>query len=267
MDFKKRYGSWVLVTGASAGIGRAICYELALKGLNVVAVARNESALTELKTDLENRYSVQVFSIVLDLASENFYEVILRETKTLDIGLVVPCAGEVYAGEFAKSDSSINKKIIDLNVSHPMLLVQAFVNKLIARKRGGVLFISSTFGYQAVPYFANYAATKAYVLAFGEALHVELARFGIDVTTVSPGLTSTKMSQNLPIDFKKMPIFEMSPQEVAKFSVAHLGKGMSAIPGFVNNMFVFSNKTVPRAFPVRLFGFLVRRGFNKGVIS
>lgn len=263
MDFKDRYGPWTLVTGASAGIGQAICVELASMGLNIVAVARDEALLAALKMELEAKYLIQVLVIPLDLASGNFHEVIRQITEELDVGLIVPCAGGVYAGDFAKSSIETNRRMIELNVMHPVLLVQSFMNKLIARKHGGVLFVSSTFGYQAVPYVANYAATKAYVLAFGEALHVELAKFGIDVTTISPGLTATNMSHGLPIDFKKMPIFEMQPDQVAKFGIAKLGKGMSAIPGFVNNMFVFFNRTIPRAFPVYLFGFLVKRAFRK----
>lgn len=263
MNFKEQYGPWALVTGASAGIGSAICRELAIKGMNIVAVARDETRLIKLKTELEALHAIRVLPIALDLTTERFYETISEKTAGLEIGLIVPCAGDVYAGDFAKSDIRINKRIVDLNVGHPVLLVQSLMERLIARKRGGILFVSSTFGYQGVPYVANYAATKAYILALGEALHVELKKFGIHVTTLAPGLTATHMSQSLPIDFNKMPIFEMESSQVARFGVAKLGKSMSAVPGFVNKLFIFSNRTIPRAFPVHLFGFLVLRAFKK----
>lgn len=109
---------------------------------------------------------------------------------------------------------------------------------------------------------ANYAATKAYILALGEALHVELGKHGIDVCVLSPGLTDTDMSANLPLDFSKLPMPYQSPQQVAKTGVKALGRKPTVVSGWVNKFYAWQNRLVPRSLPVSLFGFLVKRAFK-----
>jgi short-subunit dehydrogenase len=215
------------------------------------------------KKALTAEYRIDVRPLALDLATESFHTKILEATQDLDIGLVVPNAGMTEVGDFAKSSIGVNQRMIALNVAHPVTLAHSFIERLRARQRGGILFIASTFGYQGVPFFANYAATKSFVLNFGEALHFELKRFGIDVTTLSPGLTVTNMSKGLPIDFGKLPIFSQTPEAVARFGIYSLGKTASAVPGIVNNIFIFFNRITPRFFPVALFGNLIKRAFKK----
>jgi short-subunit dehydrogenase len=94
-------------------------------------------------------------------------------------------------------------------------------------------------------------------------LHVELKRFGVDVTVLSPGLTRTSMSEGLPLDLGKLPIRSESAAAVARFGVSRLGRTASAAPGILNNMFIFFNRLSPRILPVALFGFLVRRAFRR----
>src|SRR5262249_25128716 len=116
-----------------------------------------------------------------------------------------------------------------------------------------------------VPFFANYAATKSYVLNFGEALHVELKRFGVHVTTLSPGLTATDMARQLPLDLSKLPLVTHSPERVAWAGVSSLGKRASVVPRVINKAFAFFNRVVPRMLPVALFGFLIKRAFRRDI--
>ena len=263
MNFKDKYGPWALVTGASGGIGYALADELASLGLNVVTIARSTESLTAQKQEIEAKYGVKVNPLALDVATPSFPAEVLEATAGLDIGLVVPNAGTIEVGDFAKSDAAANKRLIAVNVEHPVMLANAFASRLVARGRGGIVLLSSTFGYQGVPYLANYAAGKAFILAFGEALHVELKRFGVDVTVLSPGLTRTSMSEGLPLDLGKLPIRSESAAAVARFAVSRLGRTASAAPGILNNMFIFFNRLSPRILPVALFGFLVRRAFRR----
>jgi uncharacterized protein len=263
MQFKSKYGPWAVVTGASSGIGLEICHELARRGLNIVAVARNEELLNLIKTELESTCAVEVRPLVLDLGISSSLAKLLEETRELDIGLVVPCAGTVEVGDFAKIDLSAQQCIVQLNVVHPLSLTHAFSGKFIERKRGGVLLVSSTFGFQGVPYFATYAASKAFILALAEALRFELEKFDIDVAVLSPGLTATNMTKRLPIDFRKLPMVAMTAKEVAEAGVGALHRKATAVPGLINKIFVFMNRLTPRKFPVVLLGFMIKNAFDK----
>lgn len=221
-DFQSRYGPWALVTGASAGIGKAIAHELAARKLNIVAVARRQNLLKALKDELEGRYRIDVHTMALDLTEPGAVEKIARAAEDMEIGLVVPAAGMAIAGEFTAAAPERNAAMAQLNMVVPMQLVQRFAGRMAERGRGGVLLVSSLFAYQGIPYLANYAATKAYLLTLGEALHVELGRQGIDVSVLSPGLTDTDMPAGLPLDFSKLPMLYQSPQEVARTGVRAL---------------------------------------------
>lgn len=261
-DFQKKYGPWALVTGANAGIGKAVANELAVRKLNIVAVARRQHLLDALKNELETKYGVEVRTLALDLTAADTIDKIDRATQDIEIGLIVPAAGMAVAEDFITTALERNTLIARLNMMVPMQLVHVFANKMARRKRGGVLFVSSLFGYQGIPYLANYAATKAYILILGEALHVELQKHGIDVSVLSPGLTDTDMPANMPLDFSKLPMFYQSPQSVAQIGVKALGRKSTVVSGFTNKFYAWQNRLIPRSMPVSLFGFLIKRAFK-----
>ncbi len=261
-DFQKKYGPWALVTGANAGIGRAIAHELAARKLNIVAVARRQHLLDALKTELEEQHGIQVRTLALDLTEPDAIDKIDHATQDIAVGLVVPAAGSADAEEFTATALARNTQVAHLNMIVPMQLVHVFANRMVKRKRGGVLFISSLFAYQGIPYVANYAATKAYILTLGEALHHELKKHGINVSVLSPGLTDTDMPVNMPLNFSKLPLLYQSPQQVAKIGVKALGKKPTVVSGFTNKFYAWQNRLIPRSMPVSLFGFLIKRAFK-----
>ena len=108
--------------------------------------------------------------------------------------------------------------------------------KMVARKRGGILMVSSLAGHMASPYFSNYAGTKAYVLQFGTSLHGELKAHGVDVTVLSPGLTNTPMTADNDVDWSKLPFTAKDPDEVARLAINGLGKKAVVIPGKRNHI-------------------------------
>lgn len=261
-DFQKKYGPWALITGANAGIGKAIAYELAARRLNIVAVARRRNLLEALKDELEQAHGVEVRTLAIDLTDPDAIDNIEQATRDLTIGLIVPAAGVAIAEEFIATSFERNINLTRLNTNVPMQLVQVFAKKMAPRKRGGVLFVSSLFAYQGIPYVANYAASKAYILALGEALYVELKRHGIDVSVLSPGLTDTDMPANMPLDFSKLPMLYQSPGQVAKTGVRALGRKATVVSGFINKFYAWQNRLIPRSMPVALFGFLIKRAFK-----
>ena len=127
--------------------------------------------------------------------------------------------------------------------------------------------MSSLFGYQGVPYVANYSASKAYILSLGEALNVELKPLGIDVTVLSPGMTITPMTDKMSVDFNKMPITRHTPDAVARVGLNALGKKATVVPGLINKIYAWENRFIPRSWPVKLFGFLVKRARTEPVVE
>ena len=262
-DFNEKYGRWAIVTGASAGIGKAIATELAARGLNIVAIARRQALLDKLQHELSRDYAVDVRTINIDLTDPESISKIELVTSDLEIGLVVPNAGAELSGSFIHSSLEANERMLQLNVTAPMQMAKVFGAKMARRGHGGILFISSLFAYQGIPHVANYAATKAYILSLGEALHVEMKAHGVDVTVLSPGLTATDMPANMPIDFSRIPVFSQTPGQVAKTGIKALGSKATVVSGLLNKLYAWENRFLPRHFPVALFGFLIRRAFRK----
>jgi len=263
-NFKCKYGPWALVTGASSGIGKSISEQLAQKGLSLVAVARNQANLETLKNDLEAKYAIQVVTIAEDLSKPGASSSIAEQTAGIDIGLLIANAGIETNGPFIDNDADDENQLLALNIVSPMQLSHVFARRFAERGRGGILLTSSLFGYQGVPYVANYSASKAYILSLGEALNVELQPFGIDVTVLSPGLTKTPMIDNMSVDFNKMPITSHTPDEVAKVGLSALGNKATVVPGLINKIYAWENRLIPRSWPVKLFGFLIKRARTGG---
>jgi short-subunit dehydrogenase len=233
---RERLGPWALVTGASSGIGEAFAHRLAREKLSLVLVARRGDVLESLATVLEKDHGIETRVIAADLARDGAVDVVARETEDLDIGLVVSNAGTGNPGAFAKCDLEVERAIIRLNVTTPMELARVFAPRLVPRKRGGIVFVSSAMAFQGTPYMANYAATKAYVLVLGESLHEELKPSGVDVLVVAPGATETPGKDLHPIDYDRIPVHWMQPEEVVDSALGSLGKRAVVVPGARNHL-------------------------------
>lgn len=262
MGKRNKYGPWAVITGATAGIGRALTLQVAESGVNIVAVARRQPRLDELAHELRSRFGVQVLSVQADLRDPAAIETITKATEGLDIGLLIPNAGAEMSGSFVTSNGEDHVRLAQLNAVAPMQLAHYYGGHMAARGRGGIMFVSSLFGYQGVPFVAHYAATKAYILSLGEALHVELKPHGVDVLVLSPGLTSTEMTANMSIDFSKLPMIPQRPDQVAIVGWHALGKKATVVSGFMNKIMAWENRLLPRAAPVALLGFLLRRALK-----
>lgn len=261
-SLKEKYGNWALVTGASSGIGKELARQLAHKGFSVVLVARREALLNELAKELTNSAQVETRVVALDLSTAGAVRALYDAVSTLDIGLVIPAAGIDEMGRFLEKEYSSIERMLTLSIQIPTEIAHVFGQKLAARRRSGIVLVSSVFGYQGIPNFAGYAASKAYALTLGEALNVELAQQGIDVLVLSPGLTDTPFSQSMEINFSKLPMFAQGPEMVAKTALRALGHKATVVSGLLNKIYAWENRLIPRAWPVKLFGFLINRAIN-----
>lgn len=222
---KNKFGTWAIVTGASSGIGKEFANQLAREGMNLVLIARRENLLKELADDLERNFKIQAKYLVMDLTDENIIERIEDATKGLDVGFIVSNAGGARMGAFHKIPMIDFESMIKLNVSAQMKISHWFSTRRIKEnKKGGLLMVSSTTAFQGVPYGADYAAAKAYILNLGEALNYELKSQGINVTVLVPGPTDTPgLNDNADADMAAH--LPMKPQAVDQL----VKEGLSAI--------------------------------------
>lgn len=262
-NLNRKYGDWALITGASSGIGHEFAQQLAASGLNLIMIARNGQVLQQRADALKAKYRIETLTIATDLTQEGAVEQLHADVAAQDIGLVVMNAGAESTGHFTKVPLANHTQLETLNISVPMQMSRLFGEDLVARKRGGLIFLSSLFGYQGVPLVANYAASKAYILALGEALNVEMKPHNVDVLVLSPGLTKTQMSENMPINFNKVPMLTSTPAKVVKSALKALGHKATIVPGLLNKIYAWENRFIPRTFPVKLFGFLLKNAMPK----
>jgi short-subunit dehydrogenase len=260
-----RYGRLALVTGASSGIGLEFARVLAAAGFDLLLVARGRERLEARAQELSRSHGIEATPITLDLTAEGAVDALHRQLAGRDVGLVVLNAGVEAVGPFAHTPLEQQAALQRLNVDVPTRMASLFGASMADRGRGAIVFVSSLFAYQGVPYVAHYAASKAYVLALGEALHVELKPAGVDVLVVSPGLTDTAMPARMPLDFAKVPMPRSSPQRVAAAALRALGRQATIVPGLINKVYAWQNRLLPRSWPVRLFGLLVWNAMDRSL--
>jgi short-subunit dehydrogenase len=249
-QFRSRYGTWAVVTGASSGIGRAVATELAVKGLNLVLVARRQAELGQIAKDLSGKHGVETRVLAADLATATALTLIEMETEDLDVGLLVAAAGFGTAGNFIDAKLEDELAMLDVNCRAVMRLSLHFGRRLAKRGRGGLILFGSLVGYQGTPRAAHYAATKAYVQTLAEALHVELAPKGVEVLSSAPGPVNSGFSARAGM---KMSAAE-KPETVARATLNALGRKMTVTPGLISKFLTWSLMSAPRGLRVRIMG-------------
>jgi len=245
-----------LVTGASAGIGEGFARKLAGDGYDLVLVARREERLRRLADELASRHGVAADVIVADLAGDEGAGQVEELLRSGDVDLLVNNAGFGTAGEFARLPLERELEELDLNVRALMRLCHAALGPMLARGRGGIINVASTAAYQPVPFNATYAASKAFVLHFSEALHEEVRGHGVTVTCLCPGPVRTEFQQVASIDEGKVPaIAWTSVDSVVETALSALrGRRAIAIPGLVNVISAATVRVAPRLLVRRIAG-------------
>src|SRR5258708_3650540 len=186
-------GSTALVTGASKGIGAVFAEHLAARGMNLVLAARSLDALERLAKRLTHTYGVKCVALNADLADPEATHGIATELERrgIEVDLLVNNAGLGLSGSFLSHDLKQKQAEIQVNVQALVSLTHLFGRGMKNRRKGGIINIASNASFQPLPAMASYAATKAFVLHFSEALSHELARDGVHVMAACPGPTAT----------------------------------------------------------------------------
>ncbi|TDE20863.1 SDR family oxidoreductase [Actinomadura sp. 6K520] len=181
-----------LVTGASSGIGESFARLLAGRGTDLVIVARRADLLDGLARELVERYRVAVEVVAADLIDPAQRGEVEARLRADPVELLVNNAGYGAFGPFAELPLDDHLAQVELNVNALVRLTHAVLPGMIERGRGGVLNVASMAGFAPSPGSATYGATKAYVAAFSESLHSEVAAKGVHVTALCPGFTRTE---------------------------------------------------------------------------
>lgn len=242
-----------LITGASAGIGAAFAQELATRQTNLVLVARSEDKLQQLAQQLREQFKIQVEVIVQDLtepsATSAVFEAITQKGLTID--LLINNAGFGQYGAFAEQDRERQLKMIQLNILTLVDLTHQFIVGMRERRSGSIINIASTAAFQPLPYLSVYAATKAFVLSFSEALWAENRGYGVRVLAVCPGPTETSFFKEaeFPSSFANTPGLSFtSVEDVVRDALKALEKNHSNIVtgGLGNQLLVNASRFLPR---------------------
>jgi hypothetical protein len=253
-----------LVTGASAGIGRAIAIELANRGFALVLVARREQALEILAADLRERYGVAVRVAACDLAREGAAAALFDELKGEEtrIDVLVNNAGVGLYGAFSSSDTERVDRMLALNVATPTHLTRFVLDGMLERGEGRILMVASTAALKPGPWNAVYAASKTYLASFSRALASELDGSGVTVTVLCPGATDTDFARAADLAPSQRIAAKgvAAPEEVARVGVDAMlvGRGM-VIVGLTNRILAVVLRLLPERVVTRLMN-RVRRG-------
>ncbi len=240
-----------LITGASGGIGLELAKIHASKGDNLVLIARNDTKLQELKTDLEKQYQVDVFIIIKDLSLPNAAHEVYDEVdqKGIQIDFLINNAGFGDFGLFYETEWEKEHRMIELNITTLAQFTKLYLKEMIKRNSGKIMNVASTAAFQPGPTMAVYYATKAFVLHFTEAIANEVSGSNVTITAFCPGATATgfqsvaAMEESKLVKGKKLP----SSGVVAAYGYKAMMKGKTvAIHGFMNRIMATSVRFMPR---------------------
>jgi short-subunit dehydrogenase len=254
-----------LITGASSGIGAAFARKLAARGRNVLLVARSEDKLIALCNEVGRSNNIRAQYVTLDLQQPDAAAQLFEETqkRELEIDMLINNAGFGSMGDFAKLDSDRELEIIQLNIRALVDLTHRFLQPMRERKRGTIVNVASTAGFQAVPYMATYAATKAFVLSFSEALWEENRSYGVHVMALCPGVTETNFFEASGMDHPPMRLSQ-TPEEVVETALRALNRKKSTVvSGWFNFFTMEAERFFPRSIVTRIAGKALRSRFEE----
>lgn len=256
MDKRNRFPyRSALVTGASSGIGACFARALAAAGAtDLVLVARRLGELEALGASLGSEFGTRTEVVQADLATADGIAIAEARIKALDddappVELLVNCAGAATAGSFAKSDADDHQRVIELNVTAAVRLTAAALPGMLDASHGGIVTVSSLSCWIPSPNNAVYAATKAFLTSWGESLHGEVRKSGVNVTTVVPGPVATRFLETNGFDVGLLPRFGwVRPEDVARDALRAVAAGRAVVvPGVVSRAVAVFGTRMPRS--------------------
>jgi short-subunit dehydrogenase len=248
-----------LVTGASAGIGREVARLLADQGARLVVTARREDRLVSLCAELRTRGALEAHAAAVDLAAADGPDRVIAAAEAAlgHVDVLVNNAGFAVPGPFVRSSEERTAAMVAVNVTAATRLLRSLLPGMLKRGLGGVLNVASIAAFQAAPYHAAYAGTKAYLLSLSEGVYQEVKHTQVAVTALCPGVTDTEFFDAA--GYRNLGSFmnrRMSAVKVARLGLQGLRRGKPVIvPGFGNRALLLVERLAPR----KLVGEISRR--------
>lgn len=240
--------SYALITGASSGIGLELAKVMAEKQHNLILVARREDALQELKAQLQtSAINIEIRAMDLSVPGQARALHAYCQQQGYTVNYLINNAGFGDYGQLEASKLDIYCDMIQLNVMALTELTTLFADDMKQRQNGRILNVGSIAAFQPCPNLAVYAATKAYVMQFSEAINYELRKTGVTVTLLSPGPTKTAFFNRARLDdsiIAKRKLMTAHAVAMAGYKAMMAGK-LNVIPGWDNQLLAFASKTMP----------------------
>lgn len=243
-------GQTILITGASSGIGTGYAQEFARRGANLILVARSGDRLSSLASQLHEQHGITVEPISTDLAVPGATAALLERIgqTRLSVDGVVNNAGFGELGDVVTADPHRLSSMVTLNCTALVELTRATLPRMVANRRGVVVNVASVAAFQPIPTMAVYAATKAFVLSFTEALWNEVRGTGISVVAICPGGTDTQFFDAANATSTRVSAM---PKRTVEQVVATTFRGLeqgrpSIIDGGLNNVLAMGSRFSPR---------------------
>lgn len=225
-----------LVTGASSGIGRDIAIELAKRKYDIIAVARNEKALNDLKSDVEKEYNINVDVSPMDLVDRDGCVQLHKEVKEKYgcVDVLVNDAGFGACGDFTETDLDKELGMIDTNIVALHILTKLFLKDMVEENKGHIMNVASIAGFMPGPLMATYYSTKAYVVRLTQSIRQELfmKHSKVKICALCPGPVNTNFNKVADVKFN---LVEANSKQVARYAVRKM---------FANKILIFPSLTM-----------------------
>jgi short-subunit dehydrogenase len=251
-----KHDGFALITGASRGLGMVFARALAERHHNLVLVARSPEPLHAFASELRRSHPVSVIATQADLSSYGAGQSLAEQLSSggIPIDLLVNNAGFGLRGEFRDLSLPRQLEMLRLNNEAIVELTYSLLPGMLERRQKGIINISSTAGFQPIPFASAYSATKAFLTTFSLALEQELRPSGVTVVTVCPGRLRRNQSgdSERPVRGKWAGIYQ-SPEEVVQEALRVLASGGGlTVPGALNKFSVFVQRLIPRKLVPRM---------------
>jgi len=262
-EMNKPTKSWVLITGASSGIGEEFARQYAQQGHSLVLVARRLDRLQRLADKLRQQFGAAVVVEQVDLSDIPAISELRQRLRDrgITIDILINNAGHGLQGPFLEVQLDAALAMVQLDITSLTAVTHVFAQEMRARRSGKILLVASMLAFLGVENLAVYSAAKAYVLRLGEALHRELKGDGVTVTALCPGLTDTGFAEtaqmNLTPSLKQL-MMQPAPVVRAGMRALHCGR-ISVVPGLANKMMAIFIGSSPRWLHQAIFSHVMSR--------
>jgi short-subunit dehydrogenase len=253
--------SWAIITGASSGIGKALAFEFAAGGFNLLLIARTEAALAEVAAECHAKHHIETEIVAADLACAESLDKLMPvlEHTPRQFEVLVNNAGFGIHGDFASTDIEQNIELLSLQLTASLRLTKAVLPGMIERRKGRILNVASVYSFSPVPFQSVYAACKAFLLSFSTAIQNELGGTGVTVTVFCPGVTQTEFRSRAGIG-QKNEQSGMTAEAAARIAYVETLRGKHiVVPGVVNRLYVFVSRLLPVQVVPNLIRFINRQ--------